>query len=393
MSEATRRLDDGERLDWLRLWRSENVGPRAFADLLSLAGGAADALERLPELARRGGLRRAVGVCSRERAERERDALEAAGGRLIALCEPDYPRALAAIADPPPLISVLGDPALLGRKAVAVVGAREASAAGGRFARGLAAELGAAGWTVVSGLARGIDTQAHLGALDTGTVAVVAGGVDIVYPPENEALYRRVAESGAAVAEQPFGARPTARHFPRRNRIVSGLAAGVAVVEATARSGSLITARLAAEQGREVFAVPGSPFDPRHRGTNALIREGAALVECAADVIQGLEGLQAHGLRAPDRFAAGDRLGWDPAAPVEEADLEDEAPLPSPADADARRRAVLEALDPAPVGVDELVRQCHLPPSEVMAAVLELELAGRAARHGNGLISAASAGE
>ena len=388
MSDAPRRLGDGERLDWLRLWRSENVGPRAFADLMSLAGGAAGALERLPELARRGGLRRAVGVCSRERAERERDALEAVGGRFIALCEPDYPGALAAIADPPPLISVLGDPALLGRKAVAVVGAREASAAGGRFARGLAAELGAAGWTVVSGLARGIDTQAHLGSLNTGAVAVVAGGVDVVYPPENESLYRRLVESGAAVAEQPFGARPTARHFPRRNRIVSGLSAGVAVVEATARSGSLITARCAAEQGREVFAVPGSPLDPRHRGTNALIRQGATLIESAADAIEALETLHAHSLRSRDRFAAGEALAWDPVD-----DPADEAPPLSPADADARRRAVLEALDPAPVGVDELVRQCQLPPSEVMAAVLELELAGRAARSGNGQISAAPAGE
>ncbi len=377
MSDDSRRLTDEERLDWLRLWRSEHIGPRAFADLLRLCGGAGAALERLPELARRGGLRRRARVCPRADAERERDALAAAGGRFVAACEPGYPRALAEIDDPPPIVAVLGRLSLFEREAVAVVGARNASAAGGRFARGLAAELGAAGYAVVSGLARGIDAQAHLGALETGTAAVVAGGADVVYPPENADLYARIVESGAVLSEQPFGAIATARHFPRRNRIVSGLCAGVAVVEATPRSGSLITARLAAEQGREVFAVPGSPLDPRHRGTNGLIRDGATLIESADDAIAALNGLRhdrtaRRGFGAAEPFACGESI-----APAEGAP------------ADAARRAVLDALDAAPIGVDELVRQCHLPASAVMTAVLELELAGRVARHGPGRVSAA----
>ena len=377
MSDDRRRLDDRERLDWLRLWRSENVGPRAFAELMELAGSAGAALERLPELARRGGLRRRVRVCSRADAERERDALAAAGGRLVASGEPDYPPALAAIPDPPPMIAVLGDGALLTRDAVAVVGARNASAGGGRLARGIAAELGAAGYTVVSGLARGIDAQAHLGALATGTAAVLAGGVDDSYPRENAELYRRIAAEGAAVSERPLGAEPFARHFPRRNRIVSGLALGVVVVEAAPRSGSLITARLAAEQGREVFAVPGSPLDPRHRGANGLIRDGAVLTESADDVIEALEARRAARIRPPERP--------EPAPRLREA-----APDPPPAEADARRAAVLDALDPTPVGIDELVRQCRLPPAEAMAIVLELELAGRVVRHGAGRVAAKS---
>ncbi len=373
MDDAPRELSDEERLDWLRLWRSENIGPRAFSDLLQLTGSAGTALERLPEFARRGGLRRKVVVCSRGQAERERDRLAAAGGRLLASCEPDYPRPLAAIADPPPIISVVGRAALLRQDMIAVVGARNASGAGGRFARGLAAELGKAGYAVVSGLARGIDSQAHLGALKTGTAAVVAGGVDVVYPPENDPLYRQIADTGAVLSEQPFGARPTARHFPRRNRIISGLSLGVVVVEAMPRSGSLITARVAAEQGREVFAVPGSPLDPRHRGTNGLLRDGAVLTESVADIVDAL----------------GPRLVLPLAAPA--------PPLPAaPGDGlpaggeDARRATVLGALSPTPVGIDELVRQCHLPASEVMVIILELELAGRLVRNGSGAVSAAA---
>lgn len=387
MNAESRRLTDEERLDWLRLWRSEHIGPRAFSDLVRIYGAAGAALERLPELARRGGLRRRVRVCSRADAERERDALAAAGGRFAAVCEPGYPRALAAIDDPPPILAVLGRLPLAENDAVAVVGARNASAAGGRFARGLAADLGAAGYAVVSGLARGIDAQAHLGALDTGTAAVVAGGVDVVYPRENADLYARIVETGAVVSERPFGATPKARHFPRRNRIVSGLCAGVAVVEATPRSGSLITARLAAEQGREVFAVPGSPLDPRHRGANGLIRDGATLIESAEDVIAALNGVRPG--RAAPRIPS--------VAEAFECEEFDPPPNGAPAgagagdthdDAAAAQRAILEALDAAPIGVDELVRQCHLPASAVMTAVLELELAGRIARRGSGRVFA-----
>ncbi|MFM2130131.1 MAG: hypothetical protein RL477_1677, partial [Pseudomonadota bacterium] len=258
----TRPLNDGERLDRLRLIRSEHVGPVTFRQLLARFGSAGAALEALPDLARRGGLRRIIKVCPRTAAEREIGELDRAGGRLIALGEADYPAPLAAVADAPAVLSVLGHPHLLARPTVAVVGARNASANGIRFAEKLARDLGRADFVVASGLARGLDAAAHRGALAGGTVAVMAGGVVVIYPRENERLYRDIAAQGALISEQPWGQQPTARHFPHRNRVVSGLALAVVVVEATLRSGSLITARLAGEQGREVLAVPGSPMDP-----------------------------------------------------------------------------------------------------------------------------------
>jgi DNA processing protein len=373
MPHPRRPLTAGERLDWLRLWRSENVGPRTFRDLLRATGSASAALDRLPELARRGGLGRRIRICPAETAAREAEALEALGARMIALCEPDYPHPLAAIADPPPLISVLGNPHLLARDAVAVVGARNASGIGRRLARGLTAELGAAGLVVVSGLARGIDAEAHLGGLETGTVAVVAGGVDNIYPPENEALRERIVESGAIVSEQPLGMDPQGRHFPRRNRIISGLALGAVVVEAGLRSGSLITARLATEQGREVFAVPGSPLDPRYRGTNGLLRQGAVLTETAGDVLDGLAAMRRKDLAEPVAEPIGEPVDGVRVVP--------------PEPTDQQREAVLAILGPSPLGVDELVRQCHLTPAEVMVMVLELELAGRIVRHSGGTVS------
>jgi DNA processing protein len=373
MPHPRRPLTADERLDWLRLWRSENVGPRTFRDLVRATGSAGAALDRLPELARRGGLRRPIRVCPAETAAREAEALAALGGRLIAFCETDYPAPLAAIADPPPLLGVLGNPHLLAREAVAVVGARNASGIGRRLARGLAAELGPAGLVVVSGLARGIDAEAHLGGLETGTVAVVAGGVDVVYPPENEALRQRIVESGAIVSEQPLGMEPQGRHFPRRNRIISGLALGTLVVEAGLRSGSLITARLAAEQGREVFAVPGSPLDPRYRGTNALLRDGATFTETADDVLDGLAPMRRKDLAEPVREPVGEPVDGVRVVP--------------PEPTDQQREAVLATLGPSPLGVDELVRQCHLTPAEVMVMVLELELAGRIVRHSGGMVS------
>ena len=370
---GARPLSDGERLDWLRLWRSENVGPRTFADLLRATGGAGAALERLPEIARRGGLARRISVCPAARAEAELAALEALGARLIALCEPEYPAPLAAIADPPPLLAVLGNPHLLSRDAVAVVGARNASGLGRRFARGLAAELGAAALIVVSGLARGIDSEAHAGALQSGTVAVVAGGIDVVYPPENQALYEQIVGLGVVVGEQPPGLAPQGRHFPRRNRIVSGLALATVVVEAGLRSGSLITARLALEQGREVFAAPGSPLDPRFRGSNRLIRQGAELIESAEDVIAGLAAMRRGVLAEPPRDLA-------LAAP-------DAAASGPPEITETDREAVLAALGSSPLGVDELVRQCHLTAAEVLIVILELELAGRIRRDSGGTVS------
>ncbi len=362
---APRELNPGERLDWLRLIRSENVGPITFRQLLARFGSVAAALDALPELARRGGRRRPIAICSRAVAETEVARLEAAEGYLLALCEPDDPPALAALEDAPPVLGCLGHAHLLRRHAVAIVGARNASANGRRLARQLAFELGEAGWLVASGLARGIDAAAHVGALDSGTAAVLAGGVDIVYPEENTELYEDIKARGVMISEIAAGTKPQARHFPRRNRMISGMARGTLVIEAALRSGSLITSRFAADQGREVFAVPGSPLDPRARGCNNLIRQGAVLVESAADVLDVLEG----GLIPPvEEPKAADFLG--------------PAPMPPDAAEIAEARARIEnLLGPVPVAVDEVIRECHVSPAIVHMALLELELAGRLERH------------
>ena len=363
MPGGARTLNPSETLDWLRLLRSENVGPITFYQLLARFGSAAAALDALPDLARAAGRRRPLGLCSRQAAERELADLERAGARLVAWGEPDYPALLAAVEDAPPLLSLRGEAALLRRPAVAVVGARNASANGRRFARDFALQLGAQGLVVVSGLARGIDAAAHQGALPTGTVAVLAGGIDSVYPEENRELYGLIAERGVLLAEMPVGTEPQARHFPRRNRIISGTALGVLVVEAALRSGSLITARFALEQGREVFAVPGSPLDPRCRGTNDLIRRGAVLTETADDVLAEIAAHLAPRPAAP------------PMPPAEPA-----ASPPGPAELAGALSRVLEHLSPHPVPVDELVRQCRLPAAVVTSVLLDLELAGRLER-------------
>ena len=364
-----RPLSDAERLDWLRLIRTENVGPVTFFRLLEQCGSAAKALAALPDLARRGGRSAPLRIPAKGEVEREMSGIARLGGRLIAACEPDYPEALAAIDDAPPLITVLGAVHLLKKRSVAVVGARNASTNGRRFTLQLARELAEAGLVVVSGMARGIDTAAHEGALAGGTAAVLAGGVDVIYPEENEGLYRRLAAEGAVVAESPLGCQPLARHFPRRNRVISGLSLGVVVVEAAPKSGSLITARFALEQGREVFAVPGSPLDPRCQGTNGLIRQGATLVESAADVIDALTHLTSSPLSQP---VQGDLFAPPPPAPL--------TPPPDDADMAAARTLVLECLGPTPVPVDELIRGCQLSPAIVQMVVLELELAGRVER-------------
>jgi len=362
-------LTDAERLDWLRLARSEGVGPVTFFHLLRFYGGAAKALAALPELARRSGRKNPLRIGSEKEAERELAAVRHAGATLLAWLEPAYPVPLAAIEDAPPLVTVRGNVASLSKRNIAVVGARNASANGRALAETIARDLGKAGFVVASGLARGIDAAAHKGALATGTVAVLAGGIDICYPPEHRALYDAIAEKGALVAELPPGTEPLARHFPRRNRIISGLSDGVVVVEAALRSGSLITARLAGEQGREVFAVPGSPLDPRCHGSNNLIRQGAALTESADDVVRALSG----GRVAPAPAGA-------PEASFAEPDLAPLAP-PAEADSDKARSLVIEHLSPSPTAVDELVRQTELPPALVASALLELELAGRIERH------------
>jgi DNA processing protein len=368
-----RPLNPSEVLDWLRLIRTEQVGPITFYQLLARFGSAAAALDALPGLARRGGRARPLRLCSRDAAEREMEAVARAGATLLAWGEPDYPVPLTAVDDAPPLLAVRGDRALLRRRAVAVVGARNASANGRRFARDIAAELGRTGLVVASGLARGIDAAAHWGALESGTVAVLAGGADVLYPEENRELYEKVVERGVVIAEPPIGTVPQARHFPRRNRIISGMSLGILVVEAAARSGSLITARLALEQGREVFAVPGSPLDPRCRGTNDLIRKGAILTENAEDVLEHLRPL----IGAPLTERRAELFRAAPPAP------------PSDFEVDRARQAVLEQLGYNPVPVDEVVRQCHLSPSIVVTILLELELAGRLERHPGNQVSLA----
>ena len=361
------RLSDEQRLDWLGLIRSDNVGPRTFRTLINHYGGARAALSALPDLARRGGAKGPPRTPSREDAERELTAAHALGVTFVALGEPDYPRRLQMIDDAPPLLAVRGHAAALKAPAVALVGARNASAAGMRFAEGLARNLGAAGLTVVSGLARGIDAAAHRASLATGTIAVLAGGHDYIYPREHAELAEAILAHGALVSEMPFGHEPRARDFPRRNRLISGLCAGVVIVEAARRSGSLITARFALEQGREVFAVPGSPLDPRAEGTNDLIKQGATLVSDAGDVITVLRPI----------------LG----AQVELRAEEPEAPAPGAEPGAAERERIIELLGPTPVPIDDLVRLSGSSPAIVRVVLLELELAGRLERHGGALVS------
>lgn len=348
---------------WLRLARSEGVGPATFANLLSRFGSAQAALEALPGLARRGGRPTGPRIPTIVDAERELERGSTVGARLLLCGDPEFPAPLAAIDGAPPLLWTLGDPRLLVRSCLAIVGARVASAAGRRFARELALGLGEAGFVVVSGLARGIDAAAHAGSVETGGVAVLAGGVDRPYPPENQDLYRQLAVQGCVVSEQPMGHEARAPDFPRRNRIISGLSVGVIVVEAELRSGSLITARLAGEQGREVFAVPGSPLEPRARGTNNLIRYGATLVEGVEDVLEALQ--------AP-ATAATRPAGPRPAAPIAQ----------SPDGLSETLEALLSA---TPVSPDELARAASAPVSAVTAALMELCLAGRAEMVSGGL--------
>lgn len=350
----------------LRLIRSDNIGPVTYFQLLARFGSAQAALDAIPDLAARGG-GRAPRLASRAQVEREVEVVERLGARYLFLGQGLYPSLLAELETAPPALIGQGDFTLLDKPAVAMVGARNASAAACRFARMMAQGLGQAGIVIVSGLARGIDTAAHDGALDTGTIAVIAGGIDIFYPPENEARQRALAERGLLLAEQPPGTEPRARHFPYRNRIIAGLAQGTVVVEAAPKSGSLITARHAAEFGREVMAVPGSPLDPRAQGCNQLIREGATLVQSADDVIEAIEPLRVRPFRQAERRYAPEGPGAD----VEEAD----------------RRAVAGLLNATPVPVDELIRQSGLAPAIVHTILLELELAGRLERHAGGRVS------
>jgi len=405
-------LSDAERLAWLRLIRSEGVGPRTFRGLIDRYGGAAAALAALPRLHREAG--RALHVCTQGEAETELEAAAKLGIVFVTVTEKAYPAALAATADAPPLIARRGDPGVLDRPMIAIVGSRNASALGMRFAERLAGDLGEAGFTVVSGLARGIDARAHGASLASGTVAVLAGGHERIYPNENRPLLEKIVECGAAISEMPLNWEPRGRDFPRRNRIVSGLSHGVVVIEAARGSGSLITARFALEQGREVFAVPGSPLDPRAEGTNDLIRQGATLVtasehvtEVLAPIISGSEFRE-----APSGLADGagntkeplweelDIFGEPAEIPSVEISTQEFQPTRADAPAldphfhhrdDGEQKSrfmerVLDVLGASPAALDDIVRGCGLPASAVRATLLELELQGRVSRVGGDLV-------
>lgn len=367
------RLSDRQRLSWLRLIRTQNVGPASFRELINRFGSAEAALEILPELMISGGAKRIMRIPSVEEAEAELDAASENGARFVGIGEADYPPMLKNMDNPPPLIAVKGEAAVFRLPAVAIVGARNASLAGIKMARMLAADLGRDGYVIVSGLARGIDTAAHQGSLSTGTVGVLAGGLDVPYPPENIGLCDDIAERGGAViSEMPFGWQPRAQDFPRRNRLVAGAALGLVVIEAAQRSGSLISARLAGEMGRLVFAVPGSPLDPRCAGSNGLLKDGATLVTEAADVsgaIAPLAGTRTRSIAPPEK------------AP-------DFSATPPPGEDE--RSGVLEVLGPTPVGVDEIIRHTGLNAAQVSMVLLELDLAGRIERHAGGNVSLVS---
>ncbi|OUS11770.1 DNA protecting protein DprA [Rhodospirillales bacterium 47_12_T64] len=351
-----------EKLDWLQLIRSKNVGPVTFYKLLHHFGSAKAALNALPLKAQKSG--RANPVFSRKKTEEEFARIEAFGAKLVALGEEIYPPLLAHIEDAPPLLQVLGNEKFLKKRTIAIVGARNASSNGQSLAKELAQDLGNYGFLIASGLARGIDTAAHEGAINTGTIAAIAGGLDVVYPPENSALQQAIIDKGVLISEMPMGSQPQARHFPRRNRLVSGISRGVVVIEASLKSGSMITARLAQEQGRETMALPGSPQDPRSRGGNFLIKQGATLVECAEDIMETLE--------RPFDPPPHKRVPIQPSEPL----FKEATQKNITVNADDARLSVKELLGPSAVYVDDLLRQCQLSPTELNGILLEFELAG-----------------
>ncbi|WP_137133035.1 DNA-processing protein DprA [Rhizobium sp. FY34] len=366
-------LSDKQRIAWLRLIRSDNVGPSTFRDLINHFGSAESALAALPELSRRGGAARSIRIASTEDAERELETAHRHGARLTGIGEPDYPPALRQIDGAPPLLAMKGDAASGSRPSLGIVGSRNASISGAKFAAMIARDCGRAGYTITSGLARGIDTAAHRASLDSGTIAVLAGGLDQPYPPENIPLLGDITSgSGLAVSEMPFGWEPRARDFPRRNRLIAGIALGVVVVEAADRSGSLITARMASDFGRLVFAVPGSPLDPRCHGTNGLLKQGAIVTTGSADVLEAL-------------------------APLSQLDLFHQPVVEEPADTrppgdmappdDDDRATIASALGPTPVEIDDIIRHTGLAAATVYLVLLELDLAGRLHRHPGGLVS------
>ncbi len=355
-----------EKLDWLRLSRTENIGPITFYKLLEIYGTAKNALDALPELSKKGGRKKPLIAPTLASAQKEYAALKKLGGDMVCAGEDTYPLSLAATDGAPPILSYIGDLTLTRAPCLAMVGARNASLNGKKFAYKLSKELGQSGQIIASGLARGIDTAAHEGAIDTGTIAVVAGGIDIVYPRENQKLYEDICQRGLVIAESPLGMEPAARLFPKRNRIVSGLSTGVIVIEATIKSGSLITAHMAGEQGRDVYAIPGYPGDPRAAGPNKLIQDGATLITRTQDILQNIENFGGNSLfdNAPQTVPNLSLIDNK----ADEKDIEE------------TRNILLQNLSQMPVGVDELARTCHLSIPSMQMALLEMELAGRLQR-------------
>lgn len=369
-------LSDEQRLNWLMLIRSQNVGPATFRDLINHYGTAAGALEALPDLARRGGVAARIAICKRSDAQAELAAVHKAGARFVAMGEPDYPPLLRGLDYPPPMLCVNGDGTALQNRAVGIVGSRNASISGLKLTARFSRELGEAGYAIVSGLARGIDAAAHKASLETGTIAVLAGGIDLPFPPEHGDLAQSIVSSGGAlVSEMPFGWQPRAIDFPRRNRLIAGLSLAVLVVEAAKRSGSLITARLAGESGRLVLAVPGSPLDPRAEGTNHLIRQGATLVTSTQDILEALAPMSGAEPQMP--FVVGE----------DDSELYESSPRPAPQASDSVRNKIISALGPSPCEVDDIIRFAGVSPGEVQMVLLELDLAGRLERHGGNRVS------
>jgi DNA processing protein len=382
-------LSDRARLACLRLIRTDHIGPVTYRQLINQYGGAEAALEAVPELARRSGSSRVLQLCPADLAEAELEAAARVGAHPLFTIEPGYPAALAHVDVPPPLLYVKGRIELLSRPMIALVGSRDSSAAGMKLTRALASDLGTAGFVVSSGFARGIDAAAHSAALVSGTVGVMAGGIDIIYPPEHTALYAKICEQGCLISERPPGLNPRAKDFPRRNRIISGISLGVVVVEAALRSGTLITARFAGEQGREVFAVPGHPLDPRGEGTNHLLKTGATLVTCANDIIEALgpitgqQPLTVRGRMLGSGMADRSTLAPKPPGVVSGPT----ATVTLGHEGGEARSLLINALGPHPVDIDEITRATGLSSRAVQIALIELDLAGRIERHGSQLVS------
>ena len=361
--------NENDVLSSLQLFRSENVGPRTFDSLVKLHGSARKALEAIPQMAAKGGRKKPIKIFSASDAEKEIDSCAKIGARIMVSSDPKYPKLLKEVPDHPPVITIYGRDDVFNENIVGIVGARNASANGCNFTKILAKDLGSHGLVVASGLARGVDTNAHEGSLKTGTIAVVAGGVDKIYPPENRELFHKIKEGGCVITEFPFGSAPKAQNFPRRNRIISGMSLGVIVIEANLKSGSLITAKMALEQGREVFSVPGSPLDPRCAGTNSLIKQGATLIESANDVMEVLNDIiENRGKLALFERADG-KFIQATAKPILENDLARVRPI------------ILEKLSCTPTCVDDIISQTQISPNIVWTVILELELAGKLVRN------------